>query len=524
MTAFIDARQADIAQLPVADLCIVGAGAAGITLALEMAARNRSVLLVEAGAYEIEGKTQALYVAPNTGVPYYDLAACRLRYFGGTTNHWSGFCRANDPIDYEGRPEIGLPAWPVQHDALLPYLERAATILGIQSNFFSSYDQFKAKGLDPELLMDRHSKVLVTKNFQLAKNIRFRTLFRKDIEGNPNIHPVENLNVVEIKLDEGGKRVDHLLATTTDGKTTQVRAKAFALCCHAIENARILLSSDSRMPGGIGNRHDHVGRYFMEHPHVFASRMIPSDKFPRAYDRFYLQRYGLNANLGITEAELRKHGIMNYYCRFNPVSFRDSEQLRAARKLPAAMMKPATFGLFRDMAKLLSNLPGTTNSVLRQFDQERAPLYYQLEHRIEQAPNRDSRVTIGAERDKLGQRPVTFHWALSDLDVKTINVGQDIIVRELSALNMGRFEVESITMDMLKQRVLGHYHHTGTTRMSENPSDGVVDANLKVHDVDNLYVGGSSVFPTTGYSGPTMTLIALSVRLAEHLSGGLGKA
>lgn len=524
MTAFVNARQADLSQLPVADICVIGAGAAGITLALEMAARKKSVLLVEAGAFEIEGKTQALYVAPNTGVPYYDLASCRLRYAGGTTNHWSGFCRANDPIDYEGRPEIGLPAWPVKHDTLLPYLERAAKLLEIDSNFFSPADQLKAKGLDPDLLLDRHSGMFVTKNFQLAKNIRFRTRFRQDLEQSQYIHPVENLNVVEIMLDGSGRRVDHLRAVTTDGKTTEIRAKSFALCCHAIENARILLSSDSSIPGGIGNRHDHVGRYFMEHPHIFASRMIPSDKFPRLYDRFYLQRYGLNANLGVSEDQMRKHGIMNYYCRFNPVSFRDTEVLRAARKLPSRMMQPATFGLFRDMTRLLSDMPGTANSVARQFDKDRAPLYYQLEHRIEQAPSRDSRVTVGADRDKLGMRPVTFHWALSDLDVKTINVGQDLVVRELSALNMGRFEVETITLPMLRDRVLGHFHHTGTTRMADNYADGVVDANLKVHDVDNLYVGGSSVFPTTGYSGPTMTLVAFSIRLADHLAGQGAKA
>lgn len=503
-----------------ADVCVIGAGAAGITLARDLAARGHHVLLVESGGERIEGRTQGLYVAPRSGVPYYDLAACRLRYYGGTTNHWSGYCRANDPIDYEGRPDLGLPAWPIGHETLEPYIAKAAELLEINAFFFDPAEQLRQKKLDPAMLVDSQSQTLVTKNFQISQNIRFGPRFREEIAANPRIDPVEHLNAVEIVLNDSGN-VDHVVARTLDGRSTRLRARQYALCCHAIENARLLLESDRQRPGGIGNRHDHVGRNFMEHPHIIASRMIPSERFPKFYDRNFLSKYNLNANLSLSDAAMREHGIMSYYCRFNPM-FGEPRSVDARRRLGRRLMQPASLALYHDIRASLSDLGSIRSMVERRVTGSDQPLFFQLEHRIEQAPNRDSRITLTDKRTKLGQRQIHFHWALSDIDLKTFNRGQEIVARELSALHMGRFELETIDMPKLEERVVGHYHHMGTTRMASAYADGVVDPDLKVHDVGNLYIGGSSVFPTAGYSGPTMMLVALAMRLGEHLSAKLG--
>lgn len=518
MTAFVDARTGELPETLTASIAVIGSGAAGITLARELAGHGRDVLLVESGGPEIEGQTQALYTAPNVGIPYYDLASCRLRYFGGTTNHWGGFCRANDPIDYVGRPEIGLPAWPISHETLAPYIARAARILEIDTKFFDPQAQLRARGLTDVKLIDQSSQVLETKIFQIAQNIRFGPRFRAEIAANPNIRPVEHLNVIEIVLDEAGQRVDHLVAVTLDGKKFTIKADRFVLCCHAIENARLLLASNARMPAGIGNQSDMVGRHFMEHTHLFASRFIPSDKFPMFYNREFLDRFHLNANLSISESAMREHGIMNYYCRFNPV---DTEPLtqHAVWRLRRRFWEPASADLYDDIATILSDFGGAVREAVINRGDETHPRYYRLEHRIEQFPNPDSRVRLTDKKDKLGLRTIEVNWAFTDQDVKTLNTGQRLLAQELSALQLGRVEIEDIDVAMLRERALGHYHHIGTTRMAVDPAHGVVDINLKVHGVDNLFVGGSSVFPSAGYSGPTMMLIGMATRLADHLAG-----
>ncbi len=152
MTAFLDARADELPERIDTEVCVIGAGAAGITLARELAANGRKVLLVESGGEKIEAQTQSLYVAPNSGVPYYDLAACRLRYFGGTTNHWSGYCGPNNPIDYEGRPELNLPPWPINHETLAPYIAKAAELLEINTHFLT-----RPNSCDPKISTRRTS-------------------------------------------------------------------------------------------------------------------------------------------------------------------------------------------------------------------------------------------------------------------------------------------------------------------------------------------------------------------------------
>ena len=517
MTAFVDALTDALPDTLSAPICILGAGAAGITLARELAAKKRHVLLIEAGTRELEGKTQQLYVADNIGFPYYDLASCRLRYFGGTTNHWGGYCRANDAIDYEGRADLGIPGWPINHDDLAPYIERAAGVLGIDSDFFEPAVQLKARGIDQAQLMERRSQLLETKIFQIAQNRRFSERFRGEVAANPYIRTVEHLNAVELVMDAAGNRIDHVRARTRAGKEVTLRADRFILCCHAIENARLLLASNARMPDGIGNHAGHVGKYFMEHAHIFASRFVPSPDFPSIYNRDYLARFHLNANLSLTAEAMRRHGILNYYCRFNPV-YSEASVLRARKRIRRSFWQPASPDLFSDVRTVLGDLGSAFAEPARESAKRGdTPRYFELEHRIEQTPNPRSRVLLTNEPDALGLRRVQLDWQFTDLDLKTFNEGQKIIARELSALNMGRFELEPIDYAALRDRGYGHYHHIGTTRMSAAPADGVVDPNLKVHGVANLYVGGSSVFPTAGYSGPTMMLVGMAIRLADHL-------
>jgi len=182
-------------------------------------------------------------------------------------------------------------------------------------------------------------------------------------------------------------------------------------------------------------------------------------------------------------------------------------------------MEPFSQELFNDIKNVTNNFTGSVNFLSTRYGlSQPLPKYYSLEHRIEQAPNPDSRVVISKTKDALGVPQADLQWKLNKHDYRTFKVGHEKIIKELSALGAGRFITEEITPELVDERATGHYHHIGTTKMSTYPSDGVVDSNCKIHNLSNLYVAGSSIFPTAGYSGPTMMIVAFAMRLAEHVS------
>ena len=512
-----DARAGLDAATLNASVCIVGAGAAGIMLARRLAGRVPSVLLIDAGGLELDADTQWLYYGENIGLEYYDLMGCRLRFFGGTTNHWGGYCRPNDPIDFRGRPELGVPAWPVGFDELMPYVDEAALELGLSQDFFDPRPHVRAVGFDPEELLDGPEAGFLTKVFQITRKVRFREIYRDELVTQDNLRIVLNLNVTHVQLRSDGEAVDHLVAQTTTGDRYTIRADRFVLACHGIENARLLLHADDVQPHGIGNRYDHVGRYVMEHPYVIASRLYPSSRFPRFYNRRVMEQSFLNANLSFDDATTERLGILQYYCRFQPIYVEEPVQ-RTVRRLQTSLMQPADRQFVTDLLDTLRNVDQLLAAAKLFTGWDDLPPYFRLDHRIEQAPNPYSRVVLTDELDDLGMRRADLDWRLNDLDYRTFQVGQEKVVAELSALGLGRFVVEELTPELIESRIAGHYHHIGTTRMSERPEDGVVDAQCRVHGVANLYVAGSSVFPSAGYSGPTMVLMALALRLGDELA------
>ncbi|WP_372072190.1 GMC oxidoreductase [Tistrella mobilis] len=410
-----------------------------------------------------------------------------------------------------------MPKWPVGHAEIAPYIAKAAEQLGISSKFFDPHAIFENRGVPVDELVDRKSEILQTKVFQIAQDIRLGPKYHDELGASPNLRIYHHLNLTQVRLTSNGKEVSHLDCATLNGRKVQVRAKIFALCCHAIENARLLLTSNDVMNVGIGNAHDHVGRYFMDHTHIFASRFIPSPEFPAAYDRMYADLFHLNANVGFTDDFIRKEKLLQYYCRFNPV-YMDPRTREAMGYVRDGFMAPGNFAYLRDVATMLGEVGGVARfSLSRTNLRHIQPDYYELEHRLEQAPNPDSRVVISDRRDALGSLIADLDWRILDEDVRSFKLGQERIASEFAALGYGRVELEEITRDLVESRVAGHYHQIGTTRMSDAPEDGVVDRNQRVHGVGNLYIGGSSVFPTAGYSGPTMMIVGFTIRLAEHI-------
>ena len=517
MTRFMDARTDDVGETLDASICIIGAGAAGITLARELSKTIAGVLLIEAGDLQIDGETQGLFAGRQIGLRYHNLISCRLRYFGGTTNHWSGYCRANDPIDYEGRAELNLPRWPVDGQELGPYIKEAGATLNVDSVHFDPRATLNDRGLNSETLAEDQSSILQTKIFQLSNRLRLGPLYHDVLSEQRNLRTVLNLNLTHIQLAAHGRHICHIECKTLNDKTVRVTAKTFVLCCHAIENARQLLIANDVVNTGIGNAGDHVGRYFMDHIYVRASNWIPSAFFPRIYDRQFASKTNLNANISFTDSHIRGQSLLQYYCRFNPV-YISNETFDALRSVQAGAFRPGDLSFLRDVGRIAGEAVGSARLMLSRTGWAyAAPDYFSMEHRLEQAPNPLSRILISDRKDALATPIADLDWRVTEDDLRSFRVGQAEVARELAALGWGRFQEEEITMDLVKERIVGHYHQIGTTRMSDDPRDGVVDRDCKVHGVENLYIGGSSVFPSAGYSGPTMMIIAFALRLSTHL-------
>ncbi len=517
MDNLIDARELENKTTLTTKICIVGSGAAGITLARSLSNSLINVMLVESGGFNLEGKTQNLFNGKNIGLPYFPLTSCRLRYFGGTTNHWSGYCRSNDEIDYEGRPELGLPKWPVSAEQLEPYIQEIGQSLNIDSTKGNLRSILKSKGLAPNQLIDDGE--IKTKSFQLVKEEtrRLGPRYKDELTQVKNLKIVHHLNLQGIALNELGESVKQLNCKTLNDKQITIKADLIVIACHGIENARLLLASNDVQKEGIGNQQDHVGRYFMDHIHVHASTLYPSAQFPFIYDRKEAQNYHLNANLSFSDTFHRDNQLLSYYCRFNPIYSPHETDEDFIHLLDNLTKKGDTEYLARFVSSMKNPLQALKFVSSRKNINYFLPNHFDLDHRIEQAPNRNSRVILSNRLDELGNRIADLDWQVNEHDVNSFKNGQAHIVKKLSAMNLGRFKVQNIDLDYVKNNIAGHYHQIGTTRMSETARDGVVDKNCKVHGVNNLYIAGSSVFPTAGYSGPTMMLMALAQRLSEHL-------
>ena len=487
-----DARALPDGTTAQSDLCIIGAGAAGITIAQEYAGTATDVLLLEAGDFELESSTQSMYEGESTGLDTYPLHASRLRYFGGTTNHWAGWCGPLDPIDFENRPWVPRSGWPLSLDELEPYYQRAHPLCDLGPyNYNPDYWHTHSSGFPP---LPFASSKIQTKVFQGSTPTRFGTKYKEEIVQSENLTLWTHANVTNIQTPENGSRVTELSVECLNGKSHRVRAQFYILACGGLENPRLLLASDDGNSNGVGNEHDLVGRHFMGHPNTYSSTLHlekwPAPAYHETTDR---EVWGV---FSLSPKQQRKHQVLNY----------------------TAVPEVDEFGTsLPSWAYSLPGLQGLEETSKYYFG---APPTFKLNDKVEQRPNPDSRVTLSSETDELGQPRISFHWALTEQEKRTIRIGTEILGQELGRLGLGRLhrrEWIAPEHDGWPTHLRDGFHHMGTTRMSASPEKGVVDPDCKVHSVQNLYVAGSSVFPTSGTANPTLTLIALALRLSDHL-------
>jgi len=422
----------------------------------------------------------------------------RLRFLGGATNHWQGWCRPLDAIDFEERPWLDHSRWPIQRADLEPFYVRAGTLVGVRP--FEDAGE-RAALSSPPLLAD--SRWFETTFFHINP-LNFGAAFAGEIRSSPRVRLLLQANAVEIASDAGARHVESIAVASLGGHRLRVRARLFVLAGGGVENARLLLLSDGVAPAGLGNDRDLVGRFFMDHPHAHALTVAFSDPATEIalyrQRRVREQRQGVAAALRLSDAAQREHGLLNLLLT-SPDRVDDlPAEARAGMRVAVAVDR---------------------------MDPSRAapdaePELFTFESRSEQAPNPASRVTLGTERDALGARRARLEWTWLGQEGTTLHAVGRLLGRELGARGLGRAYLAPREGPNPRD-FRGGYHHLGTTRMHRDPARGVVDADCRVHGVDNLFIAGSSVFPTSGCSNPTLTLLALALRMADRLRLELGR-
>jgi choline dehydrogenase-like flavoprotein len=534
------------------DICIAGAGPAGITLACELEASGLSIILLEAGDSRFSPAAQAGLegeVAP--GNPHTPPTMYRRRVLGGASSIWGGRCVPLDPIDLEPRDYVGLSGWPISWDVLRACYDRA------QPYFDAGAFDYEVAGAlgpgapptisgfdDPDILTDQ------------IERFSPPTDFGKRYAG--QLHSARNIRVVTgaeaLRVTTQGAAVTAVEAAVGDQRLT-VRARRFVLAMGGLEIPRLLMNSDATARGGLGNEGGALGRYYMCHLENTLGRLqlIPPKRpitlhFERSLDGAYVRRKFI-----LSAAAQRREGLLNTAFRLHYPPIADPSHgsgvlsavyLAKDSVLPEYRRKLATIEIAnRDRLRRDARFWAAhgMNVVLRAPDvawfgidwirrrtlaRRKLPFVvirsrdggYPLDFNAEQIPNPDSRVRLGDTVDRHGLRRLLVDWraAAQDFDslLGSLRVARDSFARS----GVARLDFDEAQIaDIISGSTPVGGHHIGAARMAVDPRDGVVDANCAVHGFQNLYCAGAAVFPTSGHANPTLTIVALAIRLADHL-------
>ena len=475
-----------------ADVCIAGAGAAGMTLALDLRASGLSVILLESGGFRREAQTQRLSDGRMIGINTWNLRSMRVRALGGATGHWEGWCRPLMPHDFEVRDYIPNSGWPIRYEELSPWYARACETLEIGP--FQWNAEARAKAMGTAVLPT--GGAIDHRYYQFSPPTRFARTYGGALEKAEHVRVIAHANVTDIRLDENGGRVQSFTCRTLAKTEFHVRANRYVLALGGIENPRVLLAARSQQPHGVANAHDVVGRYFMEHPHYYGSvglvhaakrdlsfyTRMPSDlKSANGTSVRVMGAFGLAADVA------RRERLLNFSAAFHPVKADAETGVLTSAQMQALVTR------------------GTAGYQVAQ-----------LAIRAEQSPLAESRVTLTNDLDPLGMPRAALDWRIAPEDDVQLRRALVLLGSELGASGIARAWIPGDASRFVWRPSPGG-HHMGTTRMGSDPATSVVNADCRTHQVENLYIAGSSVFPTGGEANPTLTIVALAHKLADTI-------
>jgi len=468
------------------DVCIIGAGPAGITLALRLAEAGWRVVLLEGGGHEYSPRSQAFYRCTSTGLELY-AEETRLRYLGGTSNHWAGRCRPFTVSDFANAPPVDLPGWPIPYGEIERYLPAAMDIVDLPQG--AEFRTVNAGLGGDEFDADR---------FLLSPPTRFAQKYAKALDETAGLDVFINCNCVDLDFDEASGQLKAAVVSDYARNRQRVVASTFILATGAIENARQLLNSTTLVGAGVIKKDGMTGCCLMEHLNVDMGTFILKDgqgTEPRQYyttDTFVSEYRAGKGNVSTTVlTDVQTYG-------------RTAEVKHFLESLACEMGLASKIDF---VAKFSCPGDGVISTMIEQF------------------PNAHSRISLLDEKDELGVSKVNVNWALSATDRHTIKCIGSELAKQFAEMGLGFVKLNDYVYDTeLALKVQPHAHHMGTTRMAASPEFGVVDTDCKVFGTDNLYVAGSSIFATGGASNPTMPLLQFALRLAEHLDARLKAA
>jgi choline dehydrogenase-like flavoprotein len=533
------------------DVCIVGSGPAGITLAREISRAGLRVCLLESGGQKSSEKSEDLNSGAVDSVHGYEeqtLLHGRCRRFGGTSNLWNHKVRGGsaayiryvplDEIDFERRDWVPESGWPFSRREIQSFYELAQQVCGLGKLDFPA---FESNTKESQLWQTDKIESVFS---QFGSSEIFLQQHRRELYRDERVTLILQAVLLRLQMDPLSRAITAVQASLPGGREFQVKAKVFVLAAGGLENPRILLLQDNLQPGGLGNQHDMVGRCFMDHPQVKLGTLTPSSSavFRRArfYDQHEVGGQSTMFKLHIRPEVMRREKMLNLCAVLVPY-FKDLRSGGTA-VLHQLLFRGPRFLLRHRSAKLDSEQIGPETS--RSLRQRLLEDYYSegccgwsklsgFEHRfaqfgirslVEQAPDRSNRIVLQEQTDAYGQRKIKVLWRWNELDLRSIRQAQKIFGEELEAAGIGNFIPVEENAGSRPRQFSSPHHFLGTTRMHQNPRNGVVDADCRVHGVPNLFISGSSVFPTGGFANPTLTVVALALRLANHLRSELGSS
>lgn len=533
------------------DVVVVGSGPAGTTVAMELADSGLRVAVLESGGLRATPRGDALKRVASRGLAIKDWS--RERVFGGASTTWAGLSSPLDSIDFEDRAIVKHGRWPISRDELVPYWKRATRYR------FAEWDRFGPSGFatlrDEGALRPKWSHLEEKTFLACAQPQDFGREHRENYERSATIDLWLHATVTAVR--GGSPSASHLEVRDSAGRSFRFAGRAFVIACGGIENARLLLNSRDACAAGLGNEHDQVGRCFMNHPknyHGILELATPVDSLPYWFGCLK-DGYAGYGGLRLSEREQRHRGVLNSYVRFEPLfPWSDSRGVESL----VLLAKRSSFVLdawkarrrgevveLRDYSetgddsqlqnekKSLLGWLGVVFAIL--FDLRRVAHYawyrviarkkpkvkrVRLRNFMEMEPRLENRVVLGAELDEYGSPLPVVEHDVSELDKRSVIELHRELKREFAATGVGKLEsdLERAAPWPIDQDAS---HHLGTTRMGDDRASSVVDRDLRIHGVENVHVAGGSVFPTSGCANPTYTIVALSIRLADHLRARL---
>jgi choline dehydrogenase-like flavoprotein len=527
----IDSREFKDPQQLTADVCIIGGGISGIVLANELVGTGKSVIVIEAGGEEFDEESQKLYRVKSFPENFPDPANMRLRMLGGSSNHWENSTERFDPIDFVKRDWVADSGWPIDYVDVAKHYSRAGDYCGVETDGYDVEPWLGKKDFKNICEGSNQFKPALVKS--ALPPTRFYQKYSERLNRSDNITIVSYATMTDLDFDLESEQVRSIEFESTTRIKSHVSATLFIFSMGGIENPRLLLQINEKYNNALGNRFDHVGRYFMEHPVIRGAHFYPigAKKIPTGYSGIFDRVRLLKLRLKMVESAVLKHRTNNLRIFFVPqpktiLSHGISSTHIVFDNLSQAEW-PDQFGMH------LSNILGEIDLVADAFSRKTLDTAlvsdatefggYQVLAMIEQTPDRENRIYLDEERDRFGIKKVNIDYRVTDIDKKlALKTLQELSI-DAGLSQWGRLRLLPERSSRIWGEQLGFSaHHMGTTKMATNEKQGVVDSNCQVFGAKNLYMSGSSVFPTGGHVPPTLTITAMSVRLAETIKQRLG--